>query len=173
MKIIRIMVGCALGLFGAMYVFGQAKESTCKNETLTFQSGDVDFFDVPGIGERNRIFMEPPIVNAEQKYKSSYMRLYMRETSEAVVNRYKKESSPCGKILRLGVTSAGKLQVFHNGNLLAERDIPRGKFFFVTIDESKKYSVPAPFWGDIPLIGSLFQNRVEDRQLITKWIKLN
>lgn len=173
MKIIKIVVCCALVIFGAIYVFGQAKESCGKDQGPSFQSGDVEFFDVPGIGERNRIFMETPIVNAEQKYKSSYMRLYMRETSEAVVNRYKKESSPCGKILRLGVTSAGKVQIFHNGNLLAEREIPRGKYFFVAIDESKKYSVPSSFWGDIPLIGNLFQNRVEDRQLIVKWIKLN
>ena len=97
----------------------------------------------------------------------------MRETSEDVVNRYKKKSACCDKTFRLNATSAGKLQIFYNGNLLADREIPRGKFFFVTIDESKKYDVPARFWGDIPLIGSLFQNRVEDRLLITKWIKLN
>ena len=60
MKIIRIVVGCALVFFGAMYVFGQAKESVCKIQEPCFQSGDVEFFDVPGIAERNRMFMNAP-----------------------------------------------------------------------------------------------------------------
>ena len=175
MKIIKVIVCFAFYIMAIVSGFGKATETCCKTNGVKFQTGDVDFFDVPGIAERNRIFMNIPLINSEVKYEKSYMRLYMHETTEDIINKYKKENCPKSEndFLKLDVAENGNLKIFHNGNLLTVREIPKGKFFFITIDQATGVKTPTPFWSDIPIIGDLFRDDANLRQITTKWVKIN
>ncbi len=95
-------------------------------------------------------------------------RIFISETTENFIKGHnKKQTSPIEII-----TAKNKIKIYCFGEFFAEKEISDSKVHLILTEVICSVVDKTPFWGDIPIIGKLFQKKGESRQLFLKWVQL-
>ena len=137
-------------------------------EAATFESGNIDFSDAKYYALVESILKTTPKTQFIDLGDGIKGRIFICETTEDFTKSYnKKQISPIEI-----VPVKNKIKIYCFEKFFAEKEISDCKIYLVLFELTCSVMDKTPIWGDIPIIGKLFQEKAETRQLFLKWIKL-
>ena len=107
---------------------------------------------------------ETQIINLQDGIKA---RIFISETTEDFIKGYnKKQISPIEII-----PVKNKIKIYCFEKFFAEKEISDCKVHIILLELTCHVMDKTPVWGDIPIIGKLFQKKGESRQFFLKWVR--